>query len=106
MNLKRIILFSIPIVVVVGGVVLFRRRMPSLQVISTDWENNKAVIRFGNNTKDLDLVTGEMNGGYTYSNRYTLKFTPSGKKMVFKIVDSDGKVVREMTIDYFSKLIY
>ena len=106
MNLKRIILFSIPIVVVVGGVVWFRRRIPSLSVISTDWDNAKAVIRYGNNTQDVELASGQMNAGYTYSNKYTLKYTPSGKKMVFKIVDSDGKVVREMTIDYFSKLIY
>jgi len=106
MDLKKIALFTLPILVVVGGVILIRRRMPSLQVVSTDWDNNTTVIRFGNNTQDIPLATGEMNAGYTYSKRYTLNYTPMGKKMVFKIVDSDGKTIREMTIDYFSKLIY
>lgn len=106
MDLKKIALFTLPILVVVGGVILIRRRMPSLQVVSTDWDNSTAVIKFGNNTQDIPLATGEMNAGYTYSNRYTLNYTPMGKKMVFKITDSDGKVVRQMTIDYFSKLIY
>ena len=62
MDLKRILLISLPIVVVVGGVIILRRRMPTIQVLNTDWDNNKATIKFGNNTQDVSLVAGQMNG--------------------------------------------
>jgi hypothetical protein len=106
MDLKRILLISLPIVVVVGGVIILRRRMPTIQVLNTDWDNNRATIKFGNNTQEVSLVAGQMNGGLTYSNRYTLNFYPVGRKTRFEIKDSDGTIADELTIDYSGKLVY
>ena len=106
MDLRRIILFSLPIVAVVGGVIILRRRLPALQVLNTNWDANQSTIKFGNNTQNVGLGAGRMNAGYSYSNRYTLEYFPDGRKMRFQIKDSDGVVVYDMTIDYSGKLIY
>jgi len=106
MDIKRILLFSLPIIVVVGGVIIIRRRLPSLEVLNADWDNNKATIKYGNNEKEVGLVAGKMGAGMTYSKRYTLDFYPEGRKTRLDIKDEDGVVVKQTTIDYSAKLIY
>jgi len=95
-------------------------RKPKLSIINIDWLNKTGSYKFGNTIKEFssdmgDLVNNayvlkdqyNLNGGYSYKNRF-LNVTNSldKKKTFFNIVDGNGNLIEKLTIDWLAKLKY
>lgn len=91
-----------------GGYWFFiRNREPFLDLDKTDWLNNIAIIKFGNNTKSVSLGNnGQMNAGSTYSDKYKLEFTSKNKLMIFIVKEKNGNIVNKQTLDFGAKIKY
>lgn len=91
-----------------GGYWFFiRNREPFLDLEKTDWLNNIAIIKFGNNTKFVSLGNnGQMNAGSTYSDKYKLEFTSNNKLMIFIVKEKNGNIVNKQTLDFGAKIKY
>ena len=86
---------------------VIRNREPILDLEGTLWLDDVAVIVFGNNKKYVSLGNnGEMNAGATYSDKYKLTFTSSGKNITFYVKDKEGNIYDKKVIDFGAKIIY
>ena len=107
MEIKKILKILIPIVVIGGIVIYYRRRTPYISIENVDWTNNTADIQFGYNSQTISLSTnGSMNAGKTYSsNLYQLSWYSVGKQLNLE-VKKGSNLIEKQTIDFKSKLIY
>jgi hypothetical protein len=104
---KIILGVAVPLAVFGGYWFIVRNREPILDLESTDWLDNIAVIKFGRNNKSVSLGnSGEMNAGATYSDKYKLEFTSDKKLMVFYVKDKYGSLVDKQTLDFGAKIRY
>ena len=104
---KIILGVAVPLAIFSGYWFITRNREPYLDLDGTDWMNNIANIKFGRNKKSVSIGNdGEMNAGATYSDKYKLTFTSSGKNMTFYIKDKEGNVYDKKVIDFGAKIIY
>jgi hypothetical protein len=108
MNKKYLFWIGTPLAIYGIYRLFIRNREPLLDLEETDWANNIAVIKFGNNQKSVKLGNdGEMNAGSFYSpNLYKLTFNSDKKKMTFYVKDKDGNLYDKQIIDFNSKIIY
>jgi hypothetical protein len=104
---KIILGIAFPLAIFGGYWFIVRNREPYLDLEDTDWINNIAKIKFGNNKKSVSLGNnGQMNAGATYSDKYKLEFTSDKKLMVFYIKDKDGSLIDKQTLDFGAKIRY
>jgi hypothetical protein len=104
---KIILGIAVPLAIFGGYWFITRNREPYLDLDGTDWANDIANVKFGRNRKSISLGnSGEMNAGATFSDKYKLTFTSSGKNMTFYIKDIDGNVYEKKVIDFGAKIIY
>ena len=104
---KIILGVAVPLAVFGGYWFIVRNREPILDLESTDWLDNIAVIKFGRNNKSVSLGNGgEMNAGATYSDKYKLEFSSDKKLMVFYVKDKYGSLVDKQTLDFGAKIRY
>jgi hypothetical protein len=104
---KIILGVAVPLAVFGGYWFIVRNREPILDLESTDWLDNIAVIKFGRNNKSVSLGnSGEMNAGATYSDKYKLEFSSDKKLMVFYVKDKYGSLVDKQTLDFGAKIRY
>lgn len=115
---EKIALFSG--IIGLGTLIYFVLRKPKLSIINIDWLKKTGSYKFGNTVKEFssdmgDLVNNafvlkdqyNLNGGYSYKNRF-LNVTNSldKKKTFFNIVDRNGNLIEKLTIDWLAKLKY
>jgi hypothetical protein len=104
---KIILGVAVPLAVFGGYWFIIRNREPNLDLDGTDWINDIANIKFGRNKKSVSMGNnGEMNAGATYSDKYKLTFTSSGKNMTLYVKDIDGNVYDKKVVDFGAKIIY
>ena len=109
MNKTTKIVLGIAVPLSLFGIYWFgiRNREPFLDLEETNWLNDIAVIKFGRNKKSVPLGnSGEMNAGSTFSDKYKLEFTSSGKNMTFYVKDKNGNIYDKKVIDFGAKIIY
>lgn len=107
MNKKYLFWIGTPIAIYGIYRLFIRNREPYLN-LSGDFNTNMAVVRFGNNKKNISLGNnGEMNAGSFYNpNLYKLTFESNKKIMNFYVKDNDGNLYDKQTIDFGAKIIY
>lgn len=120
MDTKNKILFFSGLFASVGLAYIVLRK-PKLTFINIDWLNKKGTYRFGNTIKEFSSEMGDLvnnayvlkdqynlNGNSFYLNKRFLNVTNSldKKKTFFNVVDSNGKSVEKITIDWLSKIKY
>jgi hypothetical protein len=104
---KIILGIVLPLAVFGGYWFVLRNREPILNLDNTDWMNNIANIKFGNNKKSVSIGNkGEMNAGSTFSDKYKLEFTSSEKNMTLYVKDKNGNIYDKKVIDFGAKIIY
>jgi hypothetical protein len=104
---KIILGIAVPLAVFGGYWFIVRNREPLLDLESTDWLDNIAVIKFGRNNKSVALGnSGEMNAGSTYSDKYKLEFKTDKNLMLFYVKDKDGNLIDKQTLDFGAKIRY
>ena len=114
MNKGVKIALGISIPVILGGIYWFfyRKREPTFEIESVDWDNKNARIIYGSTTHLMGLDgIGGYGAGATYDNKeFTLEQTiGQGDKLIMKLIpkpfDSSAPI-KTITIDFKSKLIY
>lgn len=105
---KIIVGMALPLAVFGAYWFIYRNREPFLNLEETDWLDNLAIIKFGNNKKSVSLGNnGQMNAGSTYNpNLYILTFESKGKLMLFYVKDKDGNLIDKQTLDFGAKIRY
>lgn len=84
-----------------------RNREPYLDLDGTDWMNSIANVKFGKNTKSIPVGgNGILNAGSTFSDKYRLEYSSSGKNITFFVKDKDGNIYDKKVVDFGAKIIY
>lgn len=107
--------------IAIGGLFYYLYRNPRLKFISLNWKEKTGTYKFGSITNDFSANEGELfnnlyyikdqykvSGGFVYGDKQTLRVTNNldRKKTFFSIIDRSDNVVRKITIDWESKLMY
>jgi hypothetical protein len=84
-----------------------RNREPNLNLDETDWMNNIANAKFGKNNRSISIgESGTLDAGSTYSDKYRLEYSSSGKNITFYVKDKNGNIYDKRIVDFGAKIIY
>jgi hypothetical protein len=107
--------------IAIGCLFYYLYRNPRLKFISLNWKDKTGTYKFGSTENEFSANEGELfnniyyikdqynvSGGFIYGEKQVLRVTNSldRKKTFFSIIDSSDNVVRKVTIDWASKLMY
>jgi hypothetical protein len=104
---KIILGVAVPLAIFGGYWFITRNREPYLDLDGTDWMNSIANVKFGKNTKSVPVGgSGILNAGSTFSDKYRLEYSSSGKNITFFVKDKDGNIYDKRVVDFGAKIIY
>ena len=109
MNTKQKIFLGLSFSLAIFGGYWFitRNREPYLDLDGTDWMNNRANVKFGKNNRSISIgESGTIDAGSTYSDKYRLEYSSSGKNITFYVKDKNGNIYDKRIVDFGAKIIY
>jgi hypothetical protein len=66
-----------------------------------------ANVKFGKNNRSISIgESGTIDAGSTYSDKYRLEYSSSGKNITFYVKDKEGNLIDKQTLDFGAKIRY
>ena len=104
---KIVLGLSFSLAIFCGYWFITRNREPNLNLDETDWMNNLANVKFGRNNRSISIgESGTLDAGSTFSDKYRLDYSSSGKNITFYVKDKDGNIYDKRVVDFGAKIIY
>lgn len=107
---KKILIGAVSVIGIYSAFyfLIYKKRIPQLEITKYDWDKRMVVVRFGNTENIVNEFSGKtFSAGKTYAkNLYNAVVKPIGDgRALITVVNKDGSTIKEKQVNFDSRMV-